>query len=53
MSETELAEYRANPCAEAATQLRRFDEAAKVKGLATPPVAHFLSYVAACERPAG
>jgi [1-hydroxy-2-(trimethylamino)ethyl]phosphonate dioxygenase len=52
MSEAELAEYRANPHAEAATSLRRFDEAAKVKGLETPQVAHFLPYVAACERPA-
>jgi [1-hydroxy-2-(trimethylamino)ethyl]phosphonate dioxygenase len=53
MSPDELAAYRANPHAEAATTLRRFDEAAKVKGLETPPVAHFLSYVAACEKPAG
>jgi [1-hydroxy-2-(trimethylamino)ethyl]phosphonate dioxygenase len=52
MSEAELAEYRADPHAEAATSLRRFDEAAKVKGLETPQVAHFLPYVAACERPA-
>jgi [1-hydroxy-2-(trimethylamino)ethyl]phosphonate dioxygenase len=52
MSDTELAAYRANPHAEAATALRRFDEAAKVKGLETPPVAHFLPYIAACEKPA-
>ena len=51
MSETELAAYRANPYAEAATALRRFDEAAKVKGLETPPVAHFLPFIAACEKP--
>jgi [1-hydroxy-2-(trimethylamino)ethyl]phosphonate dioxygenase len=50
MSETELATYRANPHANAATALRRFDEAAKVKDLATPPVAHFLPYIAACEK---
>ena len=50
MSAAELAAYRANPHAEAATALRRFDEAAKVKGLDTPPVARFLRYVAACER---
>ena len=50
MSETELAEYRASPFAEAATMLRRFDEQAKVKDLVTPPVEHFLRYVAACER---
>jgi len=52
MSAGELAAYRANPYAEAATRLRRFDEAAKVKDLATPPVAHFLPYIAACEKPA-
>ncbi len=49
MSEGEAAAYRASPHAEAATALRRFDEAAKVKDLATPPVAHFLPYVAACQ----
>jgi predicted HD phosphohydrolase len=53
MSDAELAAYRANPHAGSATQLRRFDEAAKVRDLATPPVAHFLPYVAACEKPAG
>ena len=51
MSEAELATYRANPFAEAATALRRFDEGAKVKDLATPPVAHFLRYAAACAKP--
>jgi len=53
MSEAELAAWRGDPHARAATMLRRFDEAAKVKNLATPPVAHFLPYVAACERPRG
>ncbi len=53
MSDTELADYRANPHADAATALRRFDEGAKVKGLETPPVEHFLQYVAACERTQG
>jgi len=52
MSALELAAYRANPYAEAATTLRRFDERAKVRGLATPTVAHFLPYVVACENPA-
>jgi len=52
MSAAERASYRANPYAEAATMLRRFDEAAKVKDLTTPPVAHFLPYIAACEKPA-
>jgi [1-hydroxy-2-(trimethylamino)ethyl]phosphonate dioxygenase len=53
MSSEELAEYRANPYAEAATALRRFDEGAKVRDLVTPPAAHFLKYVAACEKPRG
>ena len=50
MSEDEGAAFRSRPYAEAATALRRFDEGAKVKGLETPPVAHFLRYVSACER---
>ena len=50
MTAAELAAYRDNPHAEAASKLRRFDEAAKVKGLETPPVAHFLPYVSACAR---
>jgi phosphonate degradation associated HDIG domain protein len=50
MPAAEVATYRDNPHAEAATKLRRFDEAAKVKDLETPPVAHFLPYVAACAR---
>ena len=50
MSVNEMTEWRANPHAEAAVTLRRFDEAAKVKDLATPSVAHFLPSVAACQR---
>src|ERR1700744_266659 len=46
MSAAEVAEYRASHHAEAATQLRRFDEAAKVKGLSTPAIAHFLPFIA-------
>ena len=53
MSDAACAAYRANPHSGAASKLRRFDEAAKVKGLATPPVAHFLPYVAACESQPG
>jgi phosphonate degradation associated HDIG domain protein len=53
MTDAECAAYRANPHSEAATSLRRFDEAAKVKGLDTPPVAHFLPYVSASVRAAG
>jgi phosphonate degradation associated HDIG domain protein len=51
MSVAECEAWRSNPHAEAAIQLRRFDDGAKVKGLATPTPRHFLTYVAACERP--
>ena len=50
MSGTEMFAFLDNPHAQAAIQLRRYDEAAKVKGLETPPVAHFLPYVAQCLR---
>jgi phosphonate degradation associated HDIG domain protein len=45
MSGDEAAAFRALPQAEAAVRLRRFDEAAKVQDLPTPPIAHFLPYV--------
>jgi OPA family glycerol-3-phosphate transporter-like MFS transporter len=45
---TEEAEaFRRNPHAEAAVALRRWDEAAKVRGLATPPLAHFRRHLEA------
>lgn len=50
MTDTEMSAFLDNPHAQAAIQLRRYDEAAKVKGLETPPVAHFLPYVAQCLR---
>lgn len=50
MSDSEAAAFRARPHAEAAIQLRRFDEAAKVKDLSTPGVDHFLPYMRACAR---
>lgn len=50
MSPEEVAAFRALPEAGAAVQLRRFDEQAKVKGLETPPVSHFMPYVAASIR---
>ncbi len=50
MSKDEVAAFRASPHAEAAVQLRRFDEGAKVADLPTPPVPHFLPYVRACLR---
>jgi len=51
MSQAEVAAFAAQPQAEAAVQLRRFDEQGKVKGLQTPPVEHFLPYVERCLRP--
>lgn len=48
MSEAEVAEFRAHPQADAAVQLRRFDEAAKEKDLPTPPLAHFQAYLERC-----
>ena len=48
MSAEEAAAFAAQAGAAAAVQLRRFDEQGKVKGLETPPVAHFLPYVERC-----
>lgn len=50
MSAEEVAKFRASPHADAAVQLRRFDEGAKVADLPTPPVAHFLPYLRASLR---
>lgn len=52
MSPAEVAAFDALPHSAEAVQLRRFDEQAKVKGLETPPVGHFLPYVARCLAPA-
>jgi len=51
MSAEEVAEFEAVAEYADAVQLRRFDEQAKVKGLQTPPAAHFLPYVERCLRP--
>jgi [1-hydroxy-2-(trimethylamino)ethyl]phosphonate dioxygenase len=48
MSATEAARFLDEPHAEAAIALRRFDDMAKVKDLATPSLVHFLPYVASC-----
>jgi predicted HD phosphohydrolase len=48
MSAEEVAAFEALPHARQAVQLRRYDERAKVKGLETPPVAHFMPAVARC-----
>jgi phosphonate degradation associated HDIG domain protein len=50
MSDEEVAAFEALPYHAAAVTLRRYDDEAKVKGLATPPVAHFMGYVAGCLR---
>lgn len=50
MSADEIEAFRALPHHEAAVQLRRYDEQAKVRGLATPPVAHFMGAVARVAR---
>jgi [1-hydroxy-2-(trimethylamino)ethyl]phosphonate dioxygenase len=51
MSPEEVASFDALPGSAEAVQLRRFDEQAKVRGLETPPVAHFMAYVARCILP--
>ena len=48
MSSEEVQEFEALPQYKEAVQLRRYDERAKVKGLVTPPVAHFMPAVARC-----
>jgi len=46
MDSAEIAAFERLPFWQEAVRLRRYDEGAKVKGLATPPLAHFLPYVA-------
>lgn len=48
MGPEEVADFRANPHHAEAVTLRRYDEQAKVKGLETPPVAHFMAAVGRC-----
>ena len=48
MSAEEVEAFQALPHYAEAVQLRRYDDEAKVTGLATPPVAHFMGYVGAC-----
>jgi [1-hydroxy-2-(trimethylamino)ethyl]phosphonate dioxygenase len=50
MSAEEVTAFEALPEYREAVQLRRYDEQAKVKGLETPPVAHFMPAVARCLR---
>jgi phosphonate degradation associated HDIG domain protein len=48
MSPQEVAAFRAEPYAETAVRLRRYDDAAKVKDLATPDLEHFAPHLARC-----
>lgn len=52
MSTAETAEFEAGPHFEGAVRLRRWDEAAKVVGLQTPPLEHFVRHLEqVCEEP--
>jgi len=48
MSPAEIAAFEALPHHEAAVKLRRFDEGAKVKGLTTPDVEHYVPHIQRC-----
>lgn len=50
MNAAEQEVFRANPHWQAALRLRRYDEAAKVAGAATPTLAHFLPLLARVAR---
>ena len=47
-SPEQLATFRAKPHAEEAMRLRRWDDAAKVPGAATPPLSHYLEIASRC-----
>ena len=44
----ELAAFRAKPHAEEAMQVRRWDDGAKIAGVSTPALSHFLEIAARC-----
>ncbi len=50
MTPEEIADFRGKRWAPEAIRLRRYDDGAKVPGLATPPLDHFLGYVEQCLR---
>jgi phosphonate degradation associated HDIG domain protein len=50
MSPQEVAQFQANPFAEDAVRLRRWDDTAKIEGLATPPFSHFAGYFTSAVR---
>jgi phosphonate degradation associated HDIG domain protein len=47
-SPEQLAAFRAKPYAEDALRVRRWDDAAKVPGAATPPMHHFIEIASRC-----
>jgi phosphonate degradation associated HDIG domain protein len=47
----QAAAFAAGAHADAAVRLRRYDDLAKVVGLPTPPLAHYLEMAARCTRP--
>ena len=51
MAPAEVAAFRAAPAA--AVRLRRCDDAAKIKDLPTPDIAHFVPYLVQCQRDPG
>ena len=46
MTEVEVRQFESHQFASDAVRLRRWDDAAKVSGWATPPLSHFLKFVA-------
>lgn len=48
MTAVEITAFEALPHFAEAVQLRRFDEGAKVKGLATPDATHYVPHIRAC-----
>lgn len=48
LNDDERAEFEASPHCAAAVRLRRWDDAAKVVGLTTPPLEHFADFVDRC-----
>jgi phosphonate degradation associated HDIG domain protein len=48
MTGEEVTEFESNPFCQPAAQLRRWDDAAKVPKLTTPPIEHFASYINQC-----
>jgi phosphonate degradation associated HDIG domain protein len=52
MTDDEVREFESNPHFADALALRRWDDAAKVPGLATPTFLHYLTLILVCTRPA-